>query len=94
MQKEIWKDIEDFPNYEVSDQGRVRNKKTKAITDIKKWTAKAAGGDLGKYRRYIYENIESKIPSDLEDDELHPNKYKQLKKRLKKAVKDKDYAEI
>ena len=28
MQKEIWKDIEDFPNYEVSDQGRVRNKKT------------------------------------------------------------------
>ena len=72
----------------------VRDKKTKAITDIKKWTAKAAGSDLGKYRRYITENIESKIPSDLEDDELHPNKYKQLKKRLKKAVKDKDYAEI
>lgn len=72
----------------------VRDKKTKAITDIKKWTAEAAGSDLGKYRRYISENIESKIPSDLEDDELHPNKYKQLKERLKKAVKDKDYAEI
>ena len=72
----------------------VRDKKTKAVTDIKKWTAEAAGSDLGKYRRYISENIESKIPSDLEDDELHPNKYKQLKKRLKKAVKDKDYAEI
>lgn len=72
----------------------IRDKKTKAITNIKKWTAEAAGSDLGKYRRYISENIESKIPSDLEDDELHPNKYKQLKERLKKAVKDKDYAEI
>lgn len=72
----------------------VRDKKTKAVTDIKKWTAEAAGSDLGKYRRYISENIESKIPSDLEDDELHPNKYKQLKERLKKAVIDKDYAEI
>lgn len=72
----------------------VRDKKTKAIVDIKKWTAEAAGSDLGKYRRYISENIENKIPSDLEDDELHPNKYKQLKERLKKAVKDKDYAEI
>lgn len=72
----------------------VRDKKTKAVTDIKKWTAEAAGSDLGKYRRYISENIENKIPSDLEDDELHPNKYKQLKERLKKAIKDKDYAEI
>lgn len=72
----------------------VRDKKTKAIVDIKKWTAEAAGSDLGKYRRYISENIENKIPSDLEDDELHPNKYKQLKERLKKAVKDKDYVEI
>lgn len=72
----------------------VRDKKTKAVIDIKKWTAEAAGSDLGKYRRYISENIESKIPSDLEDDELNPNKYKQLKERLKKAVKDKDYAEI
>ena len=72
----------------------VRDKKTKAITDIKKWTAEAAGSDLGKYRRYVAENIENKIPSDLEDDELHPNKYKQLKERLKKAVKNKDYAEI
>ena len=72
----------------------VRDKKTKAVIDIKKWTAETAGGDIGKYKRYISENIESKIPSDLEDDELHPNKYKQLKERLKKAVKDKDYAEI
>lgn len=72
----------------------VRDKKTKAITDIKKWTAETAGSDLGKYRRYVAENIENKIPSDLEDDELHPNKYKQLKEHLKKAVKNKDYAEI
>ena len=72
----------------------VRDKKTKAITNIKKWTAKAAGNDLKMYRRYVYDNIENKIPSDLEDDELHPNKYKQLKERLKEAVKDKDYAEI
>lgn len=28
MIKERWKEIEGFPNYEVSDQGRVRNKKT------------------------------------------------------------------
>ena len=68
--------------------------KNKNIIGIKKWTAETAGGDIGKYKRYISENIESKIPSDLEDDELHPNKYKQLKERLKKAVKDKDYAEI
>lgn len=72
----------------------VRDKKTKAVTNIKKWTADAAGNDLKMYRRYVYDNIENKIPSDLEDDELHPNKYKQLKERLKKAVKDKDYAEI
>lgn len=29
--KEQWKDIADFDNYEVSDLGRVRNKKTKKI---------------------------------------------------------------
>lgn len=29
--KEIWKDIEGFPNYEVSNLGRVRNKNTKQI---------------------------------------------------------------
>lgn len=68
--------------------------KNKNIIGVKKWTAETAGGDIGKYKRYISENIENKIPSDLEDDELHPNKYKQLKERLKKAVKDKDYAEI
>ena len=27
MEKEIWKTIEDFPNYEVSNLGNVRNKK-------------------------------------------------------------------
>ena len=26
--KEIWKDIEGFPGYQVSNQGRVKNKKT------------------------------------------------------------------
>ena len=31
MIKERWKEIEGFPNYEVSDQGRVRNKTTKHI---------------------------------------------------------------
>ena len=72
----------------------VKDKATKQITGVKKWTKEAAGSDLGMYRRYISENIDNKIPSDLEDDELHPNKYKQLKERLKKAVKNKDYAEI
>ena len=28
---EIWKTIEDFPGYEISDRGRVRNKKTNSI---------------------------------------------------------------
>lgn len=28
---EIWKDIKDFPNYEVSNRGRVRNKSTKYV---------------------------------------------------------------
>ena len=31
MSKEVWKTIEDFPSYEVSSQGRVRNKNTKNI---------------------------------------------------------------
>lgn len=31
---EIWKDIDGFPNYEVSDQGRIRNKKTKIIRSL------------------------------------------------------------
>ena len=29
MEKEIWKDIDEFPNYQVSNLGRVKNKKTK-----------------------------------------------------------------
>lgn len=72
----------------------VKNKQTKEVTDIKKWTAEAAGSDLGKYKRYVSDFIEEKIPYDKIDDSLHPNKYKELKKRLKKAVKNKDYAEI
>ena len=72
----------------------IRDKATKQIIGVKKWIKEAAGSDLGMYRRYISENIDNKIPSDLEDDELHPNKYKQLKERLKKAVKNKDYTEI
>ena len=31
LKKEIWKDVYDFPNYQVSDLGRVRNKRTKNI---------------------------------------------------------------
>lgn len=31
MSEEIWKDIEGFPDYQVSDQGRVRNKTTNRI---------------------------------------------------------------
>ena len=31
LEIEKWKVIEDFPSYEVSDQGRVRNKKTKHV---------------------------------------------------------------
>lgn len=36
--KEQWKDIADFDNYEVSDLGRVRNKKTKRILRLGKDT--------------------------------------------------------
>lgn len=31
LKTEIWKDIEGFPNYQVSDHGRVRNKKTMQV---------------------------------------------------------------
>ena len=34
MEKEIWKTIEDFPNYEVSNLGRVRNKKTSKLLTL------------------------------------------------------------
>lgn len=34
MAEEIWKTIEDFPSYEVSDQGRIRNKRTKEIKSV------------------------------------------------------------
>ena len=80
--------------YAISHEIYAVKDKNKNIIGVKKWTAETAGGDIGKYKRYISENIENKIPSDLEDDEFHPNKYKQLKERLKKAVKDKDYTEI
>ena len=35
MPGEVWKDIEDFPNYQVSNEGRVRNKKTERMLTIK-----------------------------------------------------------
>ena len=28
MKNEVWKEIKDFPNYEVSNFGKIRNKKT------------------------------------------------------------------
>lgn len=47
--EEIWKTIEDFPNYEVSNQGRVRNKKTGRILKH---------GDNGRGYKFVvlYEN--------------------------------------
>ena len=36
MDKEVWKTIEDFPSYEVSNLGRVRNKKTSRRVSKKK----------------------------------------------------------
>lgn len=41
--EEIWKQIEDFPNYEVSNRGRVRNKKTGRLKTQR----------LGRNERYI-----------------------------------------
>ena len=70
----------------------VRNKNGDII-NVKKWTEQSVGSDIAKYKYYIRENIENKIPSDI-DDELKPNKYKELKKRLSIAIKNKDYAEI
>ena len=34
MDKEVWKTIEDFPSYEVSNLGRVRNKKTSKLLTL------------------------------------------------------------
>jgi hypothetical protein len=66
----------------------VKNKITKEIIGVKKWTDKAAGTDIGKYKRYLDDNIKNKIPSDVEEDKLKSNKYKLLKDRLKKVSKD------
>ena len=35
MPGEIWKDIEDYPNYQVSNEGRVKNKKTGRMLTVK-----------------------------------------------------------
>ena len=33
--KESWKEVNEYPNYEVSDLGRVRNKKTGKLLSLK-----------------------------------------------------------
>lgn len=40
MLLEIWKDIEDYPNYEVSNVGRVRNKTTKYVLKPQQFVGK------------------------------------------------------
>lgn len=52
MSEEKWKDIEEAPNYEVSNQGRVRNKKTKRILNP------------GAYGATGYKQVNIAIPSE------------------------------
>ena len=49
MAKEVWKDIEGFPGYQVSDHGRVRNKTTGTIL-------KPGLGGNGYYTVALYKN--------------------------------------
>ena len=70
----------------------VKNK-DKKIIGVKKWSEDIIKSDIDKYKIYIRENINNKIDDEL-DDELHPNKFKLLKERLKLAIKDKDYKEL
>lgn len=67
--------------------------KDKKTGEIRKWTAERTGSDVNKYRKYIAERINDKIPSELEDP-LHENKFRKLKERLNEAVKNKDYKEL
>ena len=64
------------------------------VTNIKKWDKEKVKSEIDRYKIYIYENIDDKIPDDKIDDPLYPNKFKELKKRLKEAINNKDYAEI
>ena len=60
---------------------------------VHKWTESRVKSDTYKYGTYIKEFIESKIPSDIEDP-LHENKYRKLKDRLTKAMKERQYDEL
>jgi hypothetical protein len=65
---EEWKDIEDFPNYEVSSWGNVRNKKTGNI--LKPIASK------GKGKHYIQYGV------TLSNDEIFDRRYRMLVHRL------------
>lgn len=67
--------------------------KDKKTGVIRKITADTYKSDVLKYRKYIAERINDKIPAEIEDP-LHENKYRILKDRLSKAIKNKDYAEL
>ena len=54
MEGEIWKEIKDFPNYEVSKLGNVRNKATKKLLTL-------FVDNTGYYRTSIRHNKTTKI---------------------------------
>lgn len=61
MEEEIWKDIEDFPSYEVSNFGKVRNKNTNKIKAVfkdndgyVKVTLMTFNGEKKTYRKTIH----------------------------------------
>lgn len=60
MSMEVWKDIEDFPNYQVSDQGRVRNKNTECVLKprLSEWGYEQVSLYLHKHHwRYIHKLV-------------------------------------
>ena len=82
MIKERWKEIEGFPNYEVSDQGRVRNKKTGCI--LKPDIAKGGYHRITLYNEYgpkhffihtlVTRSFIGKKPDNMEVDHLDGDK--------------------
>lgn len=72
MKKEIWKTLDKYPNYQVSNHGRIRNKSTKIIMK----TSRGYRGRLTRFslsenrpRLYVDDLISSKFPEYKIQDE-------------------------